>query len=305
MLLEPIRQLSGTVPISQCPGSKMGLSPSPGQLPDRLLEQVESLRQNDTQPRVRLFGFELDAIDMRTAVATIYGWVASGKRNCRFVVTPNVDHAVLYQEHQGLRDAYSHASLILADGMPVVAAARLLGRPLRGRVAGSDLTPAIFAAAESHGGLRVFLLGAAPGVADMAAEKITAQWPAVQVVGTCSPPLGFEHDPRENERILKRIVRSEADLLVVGLGAPKQELWVNAHRDRLAVPATLCVGATIDFLAGEKRRAPRWMRRTGVEWLHRVASEPRRLLKRYARDACLFPRLVWRQALDDHRRVGD
>jgi N-acetylglucosaminyldiphosphoundecaprenol N-acetyl-beta-D-mannosaminyltransferase len=270
-----------------------------------LLEQVESPTRIENQPRVRLFGFELDAIDMRTAVDTIYGWVASGERNCRFVVTPNVDHAVLYQEHEGLRHAYRRASLILADGMPVVAAARLLGRPLRGRVAGSDLTPAIFAAAEDHGGLLVFLLGAAPGVAERASEKITAQWPAVQVVGTYSPPLGFEHDPPENQRILARIAQSEADLLVVGLGAPKQELWVNAHRDRLEVPATLCVGATIDFLAGEKRRAPLWMRRTGAEWLHRVASEPRRLLKRYARDACLFPRLVWRQALDDHHRAGD
>jgi len=88
------------------------------------------------------------------------------------------------------------------------------------------------------------------------------------------------------------------------VGAPKQELWVDAHRDRLEVAATLCVGATIDFLAGKKRRAPLWMRHTGVEWLHRVASEPRRLLRRYARDAWIFPRLVWRQAADDRRRRG-
>jgi N-acetylglucosaminyldiphosphoundecaprenol N-acetyl-beta-D-mannosaminyltransferase len=122
-----------------------------------LIEQLESPSRVESRPRVRLFGFELDAIDIATAVKTIYDWIASREKSCRFVVTPNVDHAVLYQEHEGLRQAYSHASLILADGMPVVAAARLLGRPLPGRVAGSDLTPAVFAAAARHGGLRVFL----------------------------------------------------------------------------------------------------------------------------------------------------
>jgi N-acetylglucosaminyldiphosphoundecaprenol N-acetyl-beta-D-mannosaminyltransferase len=268
-----------------------------------LLDEI-TLPAGVEHPRVRLFGFELDAIDMPTAVDTIYRWIASNEKSCRFVVTPNVDHAVVYQEHKGLRRAYANASLILADGTPVVAAARLLGRKLPGRVAGSDLTPAIFQAAASQGGLRVFLLGAAPGVAARAAEKIMARWPAVEVVGTYSPPLGFEHDPQENERILEQIAESGADLLVVGVGAPKQELWVDAHRDRLEVAATLCVGATIDFLAGKKRRAPLWMRHTGVEWLHRVASEPRRLLRRYARDAWIFPRLVWRQAADDRRRRG-
>jgi N-acetylglucosaminyldiphosphoundecaprenol N-acetyl-beta-D-mannosaminyltransferase len=266
-----------------------------------LLEQCEPTTSAEPLPRVSLFGFELDAINMPTAVSTIYDWIASGEKCCRFVVTPNVDHAVLYQEHEGLRRAYANASLILADGMPVVAAARLLGRPLPGRVAGSDLTPAVFQAAACHGGLRLFLLGAAPGVAEKAAEKITANWPSVEVVGTYSPPLGFERDPQETDRIVTLISASGADLLVVGLGAPKQELWVDAHRDRLHVAAALCVGATIDFLAGEKRRAPRWMRRTGVEWLHRVASEPRRLLRRYARDAWIFPRLVWRQAAEDRR----
>jgi N-acetylglucosaminyldiphosphoundecaprenol N-acetyl-beta-D-mannosaminyltransferase len=245
--------------------------------------------------RVPLFGFEIDPLSMREAVDAIYDWVARGGLRCRFVVTPNVDHSVLYQEHDGLRRAYAHASLVLADGMPVVAAARLLGRGIRERVAGSDLAPALFEAADEHGGLRVFLLGAAPGVADRAAANIVRRWPAVDVVGAYSPPLGFEHDWAENEAILERIVAARPDVLVVGLGAPKQELWVDAHRQRIEVPVALCVGATIDFLAGEKCRAPRWMRRVGLEWLHRVASEPRRLLGRYLRDAWHFPRLVWRE----------
>jgi N-acetylglucosaminyldiphosphoundecaprenol N-acetyl-beta-D-mannosaminyltransferase len=173
----------------------------------------------------------------------------------------------------------------------------LLGRALPERVAGSDLAPALFEAAADHGGLRVYLLGAAPGVAVRAAARIAERWPAVTVVGTHSPPLGFEYDPAENDRILKRIADSRADLVLVGFGAPKQELWVDAHREQIAARVVLCAGATIDFLAGEKRRAPRWMRIVGLEWLHRVASEPRRLLGRYLRDAVVFPRLVAREWL--------
>ncbi len=256
------------------------------------------------EKRVRLFGFQLDAISMAVAIDTIYDWIASDEKACRFVVTPNVDHSVLYQEHEGLRRAYANASLVLADGMPLVVAARWLGHPLPGRVAGSELTPAVFDAAERHGGLRVFLLGAASGVAARAAARINARWPAVSVVGTYSPPPGFEHDPLENERILTRIAQARADLLVVGLGAPKQEIWVDAHCRRLEVAAALCVGATIDFLAGDKKRAPVWMRRTGFEWLHRLASEPRRLLGRYARGAWKFPQLVGRQFAEERRRAG-
>jgi N-acetylglucosaminyldiphosphoundecaprenol N-acetyl-beta-D-mannosaminyltransferase len=153
----------------------------------------------------------------------------------------------------------------------------------------------LFDAAERHGGLRVYLLGAAPGVARRAAANIRQRWPSVRIVGTYSPPIGFERDAAENAKIIARLAAAKPDLLLVGLGAPKQELWVDAHRHAISAKVTLCIGATIDFLAGERRRAPMWIRRLGLEWLHRVAGEPRRLLGRYARDAWVFPRLVWRE----------
>lgn len=253
------------------------------------------------RPRVRLFGFELDAVTMDEAVAQIFIWARAIDDACRVVVTPNADHAVMYQQLRALRRAYDHASLVLADGMPVVAAGRLLGRPLPCRVTGSDLAPALFAATEKFGPLSVFLLGAAPGVAQRAAQRITNTWPLANVVGTYSPPLGFENDASQNEHILRLIEQARPDVLIVGLGAPKQELWVDAHRHHLQARVALCIGATIDFLAGEKKRAPHWMRRLGLEWLHRVGTEPRRLLKRYLRDAWIFPRLVARQWLADRR----
>jgi N-acetylglucosaminyldiphosphoundecaprenol N-acetyl-beta-D-mannosaminyltransferase len=253
---------------------------------------------------VNLFGMRVDAVRMSEAVTRLVGWVEERSGMCRYVVTPNVDHAVLFQHHAGLRNVYDGASLILADGMPVVLASRLLGRPLPERVTGSDLVPELFSQAGRCGGLRVFLLGAAPGVATKAAAAIRAAWPGVEVVGTFSPPHGFEARENVNREIIEAIRAARPDVLVVGLGAPKQELWVHAHRHEIAAPVAICAGAVIDFLAGEKARAPKWMRRTGLEWLHRLGTEPRRLARRYARDAWLFPKLVLSEWLGTAGHAG-
>ena len=245
--------------------------------------------------RVDLFGTTIDALRMSETLEIVHAWAAVPFDRCRFVVTPNVDHTVLLQERQDLRDAYADAALVLADGWPVVAASRLVGKPLPERVPGSDLVPLLMQAASPARPLRVFLLGAAPGVGERAARNIRHQWPGVDVVGIYSPPLGFEKDADENEKILYLVEQVEPDILVVGLGAPKQELWVHANHDRLKANVALCVGATIDFLAGEKARAPRWLQRLGLEWLHRMLSDPRRLVKRYVRDAWTFPGIVWRE----------
>jgi N-acetylglucosaminyldiphosphoundecaprenol N-acetyl-beta-D-mannosaminyltransferase len=266
-----------------------------------MLGATDPLRKHGRQ---FLFGIGLDALTMSEAVEQALAWAHASAATCRFVVTPNVDHIVQLQANPALLAAYRQAWLVLADGWPVVTAARWLGKRLPERVAGSDLVPAIFQACsawprhqegDQERRTRVFLLGAAPGVAEQAADRIAQRWPAVQVVGTDSPPLGFEHSKVENERILAKIAAATPHILVVGLGAPKQELWVAAHQHRIAAPLALCVGATIDFLAGKKRRAPRWMQSLGLEWLHRVSSEPSRLAKRYWHDARVFPQIVWRE----------
>ena len=245
---------------------------------------------------VQLFGMSLSRVTMKEAISQLLSWCDEPRGLiCRYVVTPNVDHAVLFQKRDDLRAAYADASLVLADGAPIVLASRLLGkrqsqRALPERVAGSDLVPQLFAAADRP--LRVFLLGAAPGVAEIAADRIVRQWPKIDLVGTYSPPLGFENDEAESTKILAAVAAAEPDLLIVGLGAPKQELWVHRHHHELEAKVALCAGATIDFLAGEKRRSPVWMRRAGLEWAHRVITEPRRLAGRYARDAWVFPKLV-------------
>jgi N-acetylglucosaminyldiphosphoundecaprenol N-acetyl-beta-D-mannosaminyltransferase len=243
--------------------------------------------------RVRLFGVEIDAVRMQDAADRVVALTQEKGKPCQFVVTPNVDHVLLLQDNDGLRRAYADASLVIADGWPVVFASQLLGKPLPERVPGSDIVPAIFGAVS--GPLRVFLLGAGPGVAERARQRIHDRWHRVQVTGVYSPPLGFENDAAENESILQRIEAASPDLLLIGLGAPKQELWVHKHRERIKAPAALCIGATIDFIAGEKPRAPRWVQRVGFEWFHRMMSEPKRLLPRYARNAVTFPGIVVRE----------
>jgi N-acetylglucosaminyldiphosphoundecaprenol N-acetyl-beta-D-mannosaminyltransferase len=245
----------------------------------------------------RLFGIEIDAVRMAEAVRQLRQWIFDSPpmQPCRYIVTPNVDHTVLLTENPRLRAAYQSANLVLADGHPIVWASRLLRRPLPERVPGSELVPKLFDSIRSGERLRVFLLGAAEGVAVRAAVQIKARWQYVETVGTYSPPLGFEKCPSETNFILGRIQIARPDVVVVGLGAPKQEIWVHQNLPEIHAKVALCAGATIDFLAGEKKRAPVWMQNSGIEWLHRMCSEPRRLGARYAKDAWIFPQIVFRQ----------
>jgi N-acetylglucosaminyldiphosphoundecaprenol N-acetyl-beta-D-mannosaminyltransferase len=247
--------------------------------------------------RISLFGIAIDSVRMEDAVQQILV-MARTPGPCRFVVTPNLDHSMQLQKNDALRRAYADASLVIADGWPVVLASHLFGTPLPGRVTGSDLVPAFLRATSTPAEVRLFLLGAAPGVAERAAINIERQYPGIRVVGTRSPDFGFEKSPEENAKILAHVDEAKPDVLVVGFGAPKQELWVHAHRDRINAKVALCVGATIDFLAGERSRAPEWMQLVGAEWLHRMMSEPRRLGPRYAKNALGLPALL----LDEWRK---
>jgi N-acetylglucosaminyldiphosphoundecaprenol N-acetyl-beta-D-mannosaminyltransferase len=243
-------------------------------------------------PRIPLFGMEIDAVDRTAALDTLFDWLDEDTRG-RYVVTPNSDHVVQFQDDAQLREAYRHASLVLADGVPLVWASRLLGRPLPGVVTGSDLVPALLARLDREAaGARIFFLGAGPGVAQRAADRVLERWPRLQICGTYSPAIGFERDEKEQADILRILQQAQPDVLIVGLGAPKQELWAARSRAHQPAKVTLCAGAAIDFLAGTVERAPPWMRGRGIEWIHRLLSQPRRLGPRYLRDAIIFPRLL-------------
>jgi N-acetylglucosaminyldiphosphoundecaprenol N-acetyl-beta-D-mannosaminyltransferase len=180
--------------------------------------------------RVALFGMHFDAVRLDEAVAEILGWAAESAAPLRYVVTPNVQHVLLFQRNPEFRRAYEQASLVLVDGTPLVWAASYLGSPVPERVAGSDLLPTLLAAVPASRPLSLFLLGAASEVAERAGRFVEQQYPAVRVAGVYSPPFGFERDDRENADILKRIEQAAPEILVIGLGAPKQELWKHRFR---------------------------------------------------------------------------
>jgi N-acetylglucosaminyldiphosphoundecaprenol N-acetyl-beta-D-mannosaminyltransferase len=254
--------------------------------------------------RVSLFGIKLDPLTMTEAVGRLLEIISAPRYESRYVVTPNVDHIVRLRDNPAFQAAYRDADLVLVDGKPVLLASRMLGRALPETVPGSDLAPELFAASERIGGLSVFLLGSAEGVGDTAAENIRLRWPWVRVSGVYSPPMGFSAESPASEIAIEKIRAATPDVLVVGLGAPRQEIWVHRVREKLSAKTILCVGATIDFLAGERSRAPVWMRRAGLEWLHRMLSEPRRMVRRYAYDAMMFPPLVLREWLGIRRDLG-
>lgn len=246
--------------------------------------------------KIAAFGITLDALTMDEAVQFCLKEAKQRSSICSYVVTPNVDHIVKLQRNRAFRQAYKAARLILVDGKPISIALWLIGCGIVQTVPGSDLVPAIFSSVNAEP-LTVFLLGAQPGIAARAANRIAAQWNRIRIVGYYSPPMGFEADCSESRKIHKMINEADPDLLIVGLGAPKQEIWIHKNADKIHAGIALCVGATIDFLASEKRRAPLWMRKIGLEWFHRLISEPKRLATRYLMDAYCFPVIVAKELI--------
>jgi N-acetylglucosaminyldiphosphoundecaprenol N-acetyl-beta-D-mannosaminyltransferase len=245
--------------------------------------------------RVHLFGMDIDVVRETDVIERLERWIAAPFESMHYVVTPNVQHTMVFQENAAFREAYSRASLVIADGLPLVLSSRLFGTPLPERVAGSDLLPLLFDRTGPERSPSVFLLGAGPGIGERAAAEVRRRWQHVRIAGTYSPPSGFERDDAENRRILELVREAQPDVLVVGLGAPKQELWTYRFRNEIRAKVALCIGGSIDFLAGTKARAPHWMRRVGLEWVHRAATEPKRLGRRYAEHAVLFPMLLLRE----------
>lgn len=243
--------------------------------------------------RSAIFGLRIDRVTMDQAINRLGSWIEHSERNCRYVVTPNLDHAVQLQSNEALREAYRSAAMVVADGWPLVTASRIFQDPLPERVAGSDLVPGLFQFMhQSPNGGTVYLLGAGPGVAEHAARKIEQRWSRVRVVGTHSPPFGFENNSAQSDDAVGRINSCNPDVLVVGLGTPKQELWLKRFQSQLSVGVAIAAGGTIDFLAGRQTRAPRWVQKMRMEWSHRLLTNPWRLTGRYARNAWHLPRLM-------------
>ena len=213
-----------------------------------------------------------------------------------FVSTLNVDCMMKLQKDREFHHIVRQAEYVLVDGLILMWAARFLGCPLRARLSGSDLFPSFLEYHKDNPEIRVFLLGAVEGVAARAAEIYNNRLGREIIVGTYSPPYGFENSEAACEEIITRVQASGANVLGMGVGAPKQEKWMHRHRERLSnIDIFFAIGATIDFMAGHKRRAPRWMSNLGIEWLFRLGLEPRRLWRRYLIEGMPFFDLLLKQ----------
>jgi N-acetylglucosaminyldiphosphoundecaprenol N-acetyl-beta-D-mannosaminyltransferase len=252
------------------------------------------------RPRLRLGWLEIDPVTLAGALDAIEALVRRGGGGV--VVTPNVDHVVIAERREDFRAAYAAADLSLADGAPIVWASHLLGAPLPEKVSGSDLLLPLLDRAAARG-WRVFLLGALPGVADTAADRLRER--GVGVAGTAAPfvRIGPGERDQEGDAAIEVIRAARPDLVLVAFGAPKQELWMHRRRGTLAPAVLVGVGAGLDFLAGRVRRAPKWVSHAGLEWLWRLGREPRRLWRRYLVDDPRFLAVLLRTMRERRRKA--
>jgi len=229
-----------------------------------------------------ILGVRVDDVTTSEALDLIEQFIA--ERTPRQICTVNPEFVMRAQQDDIFRQVINDAALCLPDGVGLLWAARRLGRRLRERVAGSDMVWRI-AERASQLGWRMYLLGAAPGVAEKAAQVLQARYPALNIVGT----FAGSPAPAEEDAIVARICAAQPDVLLVAYGAPAQDVWIARNQSRLQVPVTMGVGGSLDFVAGVARRAPTWMQRIGLEWLHRLIHEPWRWRRQLA-----LPRFVWR-----------
>jgi N-acetylglucosaminyldiphosphoundecaprenol N-acetyl-beta-D-mannosaminyltransferase len=254
--------------------------------------------KNLTIEPIWVWGVPFAPMSLAKTVETVSVLVERGLPT--FFITANTHYAMLTQENPDLQQVNARAAFVVADGAPLVWAARRRPVQLPERVAGSDLIFAIsdLAARKSY---RLFFAGGPPGVAEEAARQLTARYPGLQVAGTAAPSFR-EFSAEEYDTLKTQIRAAEPHILIVAATMPHGERWLSAHFEDLGVPVGVNLGASIDFAAGRVNRAPRWMQRSGLEWAFRLMLEPRRLFSRYARNARFILRQVLRDLSQDSTR---
>ncbi len=228
-------------------------------------------------PKIDLLDVKLNVLTLEQAIEEMEAAITRRERG--YVSTCPVYTVMLGHERPDVRSALNHATWATADGVPVAWAQRWLGGRGAGRVYGPDLMRGLCARSAERG-FSQFLLGGGPGVAEQLAETLTSTYPGLPIAGLACPPFRAP-TAAEEESLIEQINASRADIVWVGLGSPKQDLWMERMRPRLEAPLLVGVGAAFDFLTGRVAQAPTWMQRSGLEWAFRLATEPRRLWRRY------------------------
>jgi N-acetylglucosaminyldiphosphoundecaprenol N-acetyl-beta-D-mannosaminyltransferase len=227
---------------------------------------------------VRLGGLPIRRMDRRSVVDQIFSELASGRGG--WLITANIDFVQRAATDPAMREQYLRADLIVADGIPLIWAARLKGQPIRERSAGSDLVW-LLAERAADEGRSIYLLGGQGGAAEGAAKRLMDCWPALRIAGWSSPWISSPPTCEELDSIREELARARPDLVYVAFGTPKQEFLIDALRSDFPGAWMMGCGISLSFIAGDVVRAPRWMQRAGLEWIHRLVQEPGRLARRY------------------------
>lgn len=230
-------------------------------------------------------------LNMSEAIDAIESLIESGKKS--YVVAINVDVVIKIEEDSYLKEITDNADIVLVDGKPLVWIANYYNRPVKEKVSGSDLVPLLCArAAEKQHS--IYIIGGKEGIAQKAKERLEKLYAGISIVGTYSPPFGFENDEAELNKINQQITKVKPDIVIACFGCPKQEKWVYENYTKYDAKVSICAGATVDFLAGNISRAPKWMSDNGLEWFYRLLQEPKRMFKRYLIDDLKIIRLVYK-----------
>jgi N-acetylglucosaminyldiphosphoundecaprenol N-acetyl-beta-D-mannosaminyltransferase len=243
--------------------------------------------------RVVIDRVQIDPVTMQETIERIAKALKVRGIRSLHVATPNAQFVQIARSNPRFAEVLAKVELSVADGVPLVWASRLLGNPLPGRVNGTDLMVRL-CQESAYRNWSVYFLGGRPGAADAAVEVLRRQYPGLKIAGTDCPPMGFSEDEELDRTVASRIEAAAPDVLFVGFGAPKQELWIDEHR-ALPVGVMVGVGGSFELVAGITRRAPIFFQKAGLEWLWRVGMEPGRLWKRYLIGNTLFVLVVLRQ----------
>ena len=239
----------------------------------------------------RLLNITVDNMQMDEIINEIESKII--KKEKAYIVPVNVDVIIKSDKDTFLKEILDKADMVLVDGKPLIWISKWLKRPVKEKISGSDLVPKLCQTAADKG-YTIFIIGGKEGVADSAKANLERDFNNIKIVGTYSPPLGFENDKEELSRINQRISNVSPDIVIACFGCPKQEKWVYENYKEYNAIVSVCAGATVDFLAGNVKRAPKWMSDHGLEWFYRFLKEPKRLFKRYFVDDVNILKLVFK-----------
>lgn len=228
---------------------------------------------------------------MNETIDAIESMIASDKKY--YIVAINVDVVMKIENDFYLKTIVDNADIVLVDGKPLIWISKIHKLPIKEKISGSDLVPLLCEIAAQKG-YSIFIIGGKAGTAELAKQRLEKEHPEINIVGTYAPPLGFEKNKVELRKINEMISEVHPDLLIACFGCPKQEKWIYENYNKYDVKVSICAGATVDFLAGNVKRAPQWMSEYGLEWFFRFLQEPKRLFRRYFVDDAKILALIWK-----------